>query len=65
MTESTYKVNTHCSLVYTLNVWNYLNYIPKKKTDFYLNLLFIKVSCVVNVNKIWVSLETDEGQQNG
>ena len=28
--EPTYNVNTHCNLLYVLNVWNYLNSIPKK-----------------------------------
>ena len=38
----------------------------KEKAIFFLNLLFIKVSCVVNVNiKFLVSLEMDEEQQNG
>ena len=38
----------------------------KEKAIFCLKLLFIKVSCVVNVNKkCFVSLEMDEEQQNG
>ena len=37
----------------------------KGKADFFLKLLFIKVRCVVNVNKICgLSLEMDEEQQN-
>ena len=37
----------------------------KEKANFFLKLLFIKVSCVVNANKFVVSLELDEEQQNG
>ena len=52
MIESTYKVNAHCNLLYTLKVWNDLNYIPKKRLFFFLKLLVIMVTYLTNVNRI-------------
>ena len=42
MIESTYKVNTHCSLLYTLKIWNYLNYISKKTLFFSLSYFLLR-----------------------
>ena len=50
--ESTYNVNTHCDLLYALKVWNYVNFIRKVRLTFLLKLFFIKVGCLINVNKI-------------
>ena len=50
-----YNVNAHCSLLYALKVWNYLNFIQKRRFNFFclMKLLFIKVRCLIlNVNKI-------------
>ena len=32
-----YNVNTHCNLLYALKVWNYLNFIQKRRLIFLLN----------------------------
>ena len=54
MIASTDNVNTHCNLLYSLKVWNYLNSILKEKANFYLlKLYFIKVRCLRNDNKIF------------
>ena len=37
----------------------------KEKANFLLKLVFLKVRCLINVNKIVVSLDMDERQQNG
>ena len=35
--KSTYNVNTHCNLVYVLKIWNYLNFIRKRRLIFFHN----------------------------
>ena len=57
----TYNVKTHCNLLYSLKVWNCLNYSKERTNFFYLiKLLFIKVRRLINVN---VGLEANlEGQ---
>ena len=57
-------VNTHCNLLYALNVWNYFNIISKRWLNFWVKLLFIKHRCLIMLIEIVVSLEMDEGQQN-
>ena len=49
-----YNVNTHCNLLYALKVWNCLNFIRKRILIFFglIKLLFIKIRCPVNVNKM-------------
>ena len=42
MIESTYKVNTHCSLLYTLKIWDYLSYVPKKRLFFFLSYFLLR-----------------------
>ena len=49
----TYNVNTHCNLLYALKVWNYLNFMGKRRLIFFfclIKLLLIKVRCLINVN---------------
>ena len=53
MIESAYNVNTHCNLLYALEVCNYLNPISKRRLNFLLKLLFLKVRCPISVNKIF------------
>ena len=36
MIELTYDVNTHCDLLYALEVWNYLNSIRMRRLAFLL-----------------------------
>ena len=51
--EPTYKVNTYHSLPYTYTkCMELFELYSKEKADFFVELLFIKVSCVVNVSKI-------------
>ena len=64
MIESTYNVNSHCNLLYALKVWNYLNSIPKKRLIQKLKVK-VKVSGLINANKICGLLRMDEGQQSG
>ena len=50
--KCTYNVTTHCNLLYALKVWNYLNFLQKRRWICLINLLFIKVRCLINVNVI-------------
>ena len=54
MIELTYKVNKYPPqfAIYTKSMELFELY-SKEKADFFLKLLFIMVSCVVNVNKMW------------
>ena len=40
---------THCNLLYAQKIWNCSNFIRKRMS---IKLLFIKVRCLINVNKI-------------
>ena len=50
MIQATFNVNTHGNLLYALKVWDF---IRKVRLLFLLKLLFIKIRCLINVNKIY------------
>ena len=48
-----YNLNTQCNLlyIYSLKIWNCLNFIQKRRLFFCLiKLLFIKLRCLININ---------------
>ena len=50
MIQATFNVNTHGNLLYALKVWDFTR---KVRLFFLLKLLFIKIRCLINVNKIY------------
>ena len=60
--KCTYNIIAHRNLLYALKIWNRLNFIQKRRLNFFclIKLLFIEVRCLININ---ISLEAIlEGQ---